>query len=102
MDAEVIAESRPLNKFAINALKSLIANVETGTVVRSGSMVVNGGICGRGFVCRSEDEPEIKMIVTWGFADSSWRETPCNPPNHQTTQLEDMDRSLSVSSDELT
>lgn len=35
-------DSRTLNQFAIDALESLIANVEAGVVVRSGSMNANG------------------------------------------------------------
>jgi hypothetical protein len=68
-------EQKPLNEFAINALKSLIANVETGVVTRSGSMTASGGIAGRGFVCKSDENPDMNMIVTWGFADRSWKET---------------------------
>lgn len=76
-------EGNPLNFFAVNALKSLLRNVETGTVVRSGLMVVSGGLIGRGFVCNNQDNPDLKMIVTWAFTDSSWRETPVFPTEVQ-------------------
>ncbi len=100
MDTTETGESRPLNQFAINGLKSLIRNVETGRVTMTGPFFVTGGLTGRGFVCRSESNPDMKMIVTWGFMDSSWRETPCSPPSDKAAQLEDTSHSLSVSDDE--